>query len=82
MKAPWNGEKVNVLIRFLAIAFVICAVIVFVGLLFELLTEGEVNIDIIDFRTVIGMVGAPYYFLLFLKVAVTGKAPTSWIPWK
>ncbi len=82
MEAPWNGEKVNLFIRCLAILFVICALVVFCGLFFELLKEGEINIGRIDFRAVIGMVSAPYCFLLFLNVAVTGHAPTSWIPWK
>ena len=82
MKAPWNGEQVNAFIRFLAIVFVICAMVVFVRLIVDVLTDSATHIDIIDFRTVIGMVVMPYYFLLFLKVAVTGKAPTSWLPWK
>ncbi len=82
MEAPWNGEKVNMFMRCLAIIFVICALVAFSGLLFSLLEEGEIIFDSIELRTVIGMVSAPYCFLLFLKVAVTGHAPKSWIPWQ
>jgi len=82
MEAPWNGEKVHLFIRSLAIIFVICALIAFSGLLFGLFDRGEINFNNLDFSSVIGMASAPYCFLLFLKVAVTGHAPKSWIPWK
>tara|TARA_R110002033_G_C3879539_1_gene237921 strand:- start:149 stop:397 length:249 start_codon:yes stop_codon:yes gene_type:complete len=82
MEAPWNGEKVNFFIRSLAIIFIICALIAFSSLLFSLFESGEITLNILDFRSVFGMLAAPYCFLLFLKVAVTGHAPKSWIPWK
>lgn len=82
MEAPWNGEKVNLFIRSLAIIFIICALIAFSSLLFALFESGEITLNILDFRSVFGMLAAPYCFLLFLKVAVTGHAPKSWIPWK
>ena len=82
MQAPWNGEKVNIFIRVLAIIFIICGLIAFCSLFFALLERGESSFDNIDFRSVIGMLSALYCFLLFLKVAATGYAPKSWIPWK
>jgi hypothetical protein len=82
MEAPWKGEKVNVVIRCLAIIFVVLAFIAFGGGVITFLETGEITFNKIDFRIVIGMVSAPYCFLLFLKVAVTGYAPKSWVPWK
>ncbi len=82
MQAPWNGEKVNLFIRSLAIIFIICALIAFSSLLIAFFERGNVSFDNLDFRAVFGMLSAPYCFLLFLKVAVTGHAPKSWIPWK
>ena len=87
MEAPWNGEKVNLFIRSLAIIFIICALIALIALialsslLFALFESGEITLNILDFRSVFVMLAAPYCFLLFLKVAVTGHAPKSWIPW-
>jgi hypothetical protein len=82
MEAPWNGEKVNSFVRILAIIFIICGLFAFGSLLFALLEKGELTFSNIDFRMLIGILSAPYCFLLFLKVAVTGHAPKSWIPWK
>ena len=82
MEAPRNGEKVSLFIRILAIIFIICGLIAFCSLLFALFERGNVNFDNLGFRDVFGMLSAPYCFLLFLKVAVTGHAPKSWIPWK
>tara|TARA_B100001059_G_C17774915_1_gene550669 strand:+ start:792 stop:965 length:174 start_codon:yes stop_codon:yes gene_type:complete len=47
-----------------------------------LIETGEITFNILDLRSVFGMLAAPYCFLLFLKVAVTGHASKSWIPWK
>jgi len=82
MKAPWNGEKVNLFIRYLVIIFIICALIAFSRFLFTLFDSGTTTLNILDFRSWFGMLSAPYCFLLFLKVAVPGHAPKSWIPWK
>ncbi|MDP2486991.1 hypothetical protein [Pseudoalteromonas marina] len=82
MEAPWNGEKVSLFIRILAIIFIICGLIAFCSLLFALFERGNVNFDNLSFRDVFGILSVPYCFLLFLKVAVTGHAPKSWIPWK
>lgn len=82
MEAPWNGEKVSLFIRILAIIFIICGLIAFCSLLYAFFERGNVSSDNLDFRALFGMLSAPYCFLLFLKVTVTGHAPKSWIPWK
>jgi len=82
MEAPWNGEKVSLFIRILAKIFIICGLIAFCSLLFSFFERGNVSFDNLDFGAIFGMLSAPYCFLLFLKVAVTGHAPKSWIPWK
>jgi Trk-type K+ transport system membrane component len=82
MEAPWKGEKVTPFIRILAIIFIICGLFAFCSLLYAFFERGNVSSDNLDFRSLFGMLSAPYCFLLFLKVAVTGHAPKSWIPWK
>jgi nucleoside permease NupC len=82
MDAPWTGEKVNLIIRCLAIVFVICAIIAFGIILIGLLERDYAKFPNLDFGSIIGVISAPYCFLLFLKVALTGYAPKYWIPWK
>ena len=82
MDAPWNGEKVNLFIRSLAIIFVICALFAFGSLLYALFESDVSPFTDLDLRALFGMLAAPYCFLLFLKVAVTGHAPRTWLPWK
>jgi hypothetical protein len=82
MEAPWSGEKVSLFIRVLAIIFIFCGLIVFCSLLFSFFERRNVSFDNLDFKNVFGMLSAIYCFLLFFKVAVTGHAPKSWIPWK
>ncbi|NMP33134.1 hypothetical protein HII17_16365 [Thalassotalea sp. M1531] len=82
MEAPWNGEKVNSFVRILAIVFIICGIFAFSSLVNALFETGEFGFSNLDFRMIIGMLAAPYCFLLFLKVAVTGYAPKSWVPWE
>ena len=82
MEAPWNGEKVNSFVRVLAILFIICGIFAFSSLLYALFEAGGLTFNNLDFRMLIGMLSAPYCFLLFLKVALTGYAPKSWVPWK
>ncbi|GHF94463.1 hypothetical protein [Thalassotalea marina] len=78
MAPPWHGEKVNLFIRLLAIVFILCALIAFRSLVEH---RDDIFIDA-DWRDYIGLMFAPYVFLLFLKVAVTGYAPKTWLPWK
>ena len=82
MEAPWNGEKVNLFVRILAIVFIICGIFAFGSLAYALFETGEFSFSNLDFRMLIGTISGPYCFLLFLKVAVTGYAPKSWIPWR
>ena len=85
MEAPWNGEKIGLFVRLLAIIFVLCAVLAVGIFLVEIFTNAENNsieFKSPDLRTMIGMVSALYCFLLFLKVAFTGRAPKTWVPWR
>jgi hypothetical protein len=82
MNTPWAGEKVNLVIRCLAIVFVILAIIAFGIIVISLFERDYDKFPNLDFTSIIGVISLPYCFLLFLKVALTGNAPKSWIPWK
>jgi hypothetical protein len=81
MDAPWTGERVRPFIRVLAWVFVLCAIVAFAGLLYALYKEGPPSSG----RTggsIFGTVAACYLLLVFLKVAITGRAPKGWMPWR
>lgn len=81
MKAPWSGERVNPFIRVLAWVFSFCAVVALGGGIFAIFTEGFPRIDQVSSH-LFGMICGIYLFPVFLRVAFTGHAPSSWIPWK
>ncbi|QOL24979.1 hypothetical protein LP316_11765 [Thalassotalea sp. LPB0316] len=78
MNPPWNGEKVNLFIRLLAITFIVCALFAFNALI----EKGNLTTVGGDWRDYIAIAFTPYCFILFLKVAITGHAPKTWLPWK
>ena len=82
MEAPWNGEKVSLFIRVLAIIFIACVIVALCSLLLASSNYSKLSYESLGFRDMFGLLSAPYCILLFLKVAVTGYAPKSWIPWK
>ena len=79
--APWSGERVGRVIRALAWVFVLCAIVAFAGVLHSAYTEGFPGSYQMG-GSMFSAVAAFYLFLVFLKVALTGHAPKSWIPWR
>jgi len=81
MDAPWSGEKIRPFIRALAWLFVLCAIVAFIGMLYTLYKEGPPNLNQVA-GSALGTIATFYLLLLFTKVAITGRAPTGWAPWK
>lgn len=86
MDAPWKGEKVNVFVRALAWLFIACALFAVGGTLYFGIIEGEgfsIEGDVSGYlEFTFSVVSTCYIFLLFAKVAFTGFAPKSWVPWR
>lgn len=80
MKAPWSGDKVSTFIRILAWFFVLCATFAIGGSIYFSYKDGLPKIE--DFRGLFGAVSGVYLYFVFLKVALSGKAPLGWIPWR
>ena len=86
MDAPWKGEKVSGFIRVLSWVFIVCALFAFGWMFYFGLARGEgfsvesANTGFLEIA--FGFASACYIFLLFTKVAVTGFAPKSWVPWR
>lgn len=81
MDAPWSGERVNPIIRALAWIYVMCGIVAFAGVLYVLYLKGFPGFDIMN-GSIFGIIAAFYLFLVFFKVAISGHAPRSWIPWR
>jgi hypothetical protein len=86
MNAPWKGEKVSGFIRALAWVFIACALIAIGGMSYFGFLKGEgllIKGGIAEYlQFAFGFTSTCYIFLLFTKVALTGFAPRSWIPWR
>jgi hypothetical protein len=54
MEAPWNGEKVSLFIRILAVIFIICGLIAFCSLLFSFFERGNFSFENLDFENQMG----------------------------
>lgn len=86
VKSLWSGERINPFVRALAWAFIICGILSFSSIIYLKILNEEpliVKTNFTEFVTqcfdfLVGL----YIFSLFLKVAVTGFAPSSWLPWR
>lgn len=86
MEAPWKGEKVNFFFRMLAWIFIVCGIFAFGSVLFLWVYDGmninhAISVNELP-STLFSTFASVYIFLLVAKVAVSGKAPSSWIPWQ
>ena len=78
--APWSNQKVSTPIQFLAWTFTICGLFSVAAIIYFTFKEGISNDNLLLY---LGMtVGLIYYLTLFGYVAIKGKAPEGWLPWK
>jgi len=78
--APWSGQKVGVIAKFLASVFVLCSFVALSAIVYYSFIEG---VQKEHFLFVVGMsLGILYITILFGHVAIKGKAPKGWIPWR
>ena len=80
LRVPWSGERVSTVVRigaaFLSLCFLAATIFgalpyVTGGKLLELSIEEAVNAFLFA-----------YALVLFSRVALTGRAPASWLPWR
>ncbi|WP_417760346.1 hypothetical protein [Shewanella sp.] len=86
MEAPWHGEPVSRVIRVLAWVLLFYFLIAAVAVGFETAQQGVrflLGSDWNDYRelSVSCCLGA-YFVALVVKVAFTGHAPKTWLPWR
>ena len=78
-RAPWPGQRVSVIVRlgaaFLSIAFLFAMVYVAFPYL-----AGNKTIDL-SLQEAANAMLFVYCLALFGRVALTGRAPTGWLPW-
>ena len=80
VRAPWANQTVGPFVRFLAWVYVICGVVVVsAGIYFSVVEDVPARLP----TEAIGLVFASaYIFAIFLFVALRGRAPSGWLPWK
>jgi len=78
---PWSAQVVGPWVRALAWVFVAAAVVAGIGAVFVL--EPKLNVSVNEFPIfLLRIISSIYIFSVFLHVAIKGKAPSSWLPWK
>ena len=80
LKAPWANQPVGPFIRVLAWVFVACGFFAYGGLTYFTVKEGVPTSLPLEFLGL--LVGTLYMLAIFLFVAIKGKAPSGWVPWK
>jgi hypothetical protein len=80
LKAPWSSQKVGLFIRALACIFVILATFAICAFIYFSIVEGVPRNYLIQF--ILGLLLMVYMLLLFGRVALKGRAPEGWLPWK
>ena len=79
LQPPWSGQPANRFCRILAYVFVFFAVVALFFLTYFGLQQG---VAVSDLPLVIGAtIGISYLAAVFFRVAIAGKAPTTWVPW-
>ena len=78
--APWSNQRVGLFVRVLAWVFVLTALFVISSSIYFAIKEGIPN----DLRleTIAVAFGTVYITALFARVAISGRAPSGWLPWK
>lgn len=80
LAAPWANQTVGSAARFLAWVFVLCGLFALSAGVYFTVTEGFPTEMPLQF---VGIMASSLYILaIFLFVAIKGKAPSGWLPWK
>ena len=80
LAAPWANQTVGSVARFLAWVFVLCGLFALSAGVYFTVIEGFPTGMPIQFLGL--MAGSIYILAIFLFVAIKGKAPSGWLPWK
>lgn len=80
LQAPWSGQKLGVVSRILAWLFILCSSTTLSVFVYYSIKEG-VPTEYLLYVLGAG-VGMFYITILFAHVAIKGKAPNGWIPWR
>lgn len=80
LNAPWAKQSVGPFARFLAWVFVICGLFAFSAGAYFTVIEGFPTDMPLEFLGL--LVGGFYLLTVFLFVALKGKAPSGWLPWR
>ena len=79
-KAPWSNQTVSKPIQFLAWFFTSCGLVAVAAIIYYSFKKGILKDNLfIYFGILIGLI---YYLFLIGHVALKGKAPSGWLPWK
>jgi len=77
--APWANQSVRPLIRIAAALFTLCGVLA-CGIAIDALFEGDFESASAELFWMLPLIA--YMTILFANVAMRGRAPASWLPWK
>ena len=80
-KPPWSGQAVRPWVRFLAWVFLFLALLAGIAGAFLVTRDGGFAMGRLP-AILLFLIGELYFFLLLLRVGLTGVAPLSWLPWK
>jgi phosphate/sulfate permease len=80
LTAPWANQTVGSVARFLALVFVLCGLFALSAGVYFTVTEGFPTDMPLQFFGV--MASSLYILAIFLFVAIKGRAPSGWLPWK
>jgi hypothetical protein len=79
-KAPWANQSVGPFMRLLAWIFVSCALCALGIAAYVTVQEGLPHENVIFTGGM--LVGCTYLAAVFARVAITGRAPSGWVPWR
>jgi hypothetical protein len=80
LNAPWSGQKVGVVIRVLAWVFILCSLVSLGAFVYYIFKDGVAKEHLLFiFGAGLAML---YITILFAHVAIYGKAPNGWLPWR
>lgn len=81
LKQPqWGSRRVSGVIRLGAAVFVALGALVG-GIAVEHFIASR-SLPALSFGTIFNLTAGPYLWCVFLRVAITGQAPTTWVPWR
>jgi len=78
--APWSNQRVGLIVRVLAWVFVLTALFAISSFTYFSIKEGIPDDQTLESFAV--AFGTLYITALFARVAISGRAPSGWLPWK